>query len=191
MTDQIMQTLYFGVMVTVILGYLLMRNRHQWKRLLGQGLTWVFLIGAVAVGYGLWTDTNIALPRQSVFADEGRIEVPRGRDGHYHLTLIINDVPVPFIVDTGASDIVLSAQDAARVGIDDTGLMFTGRAQTANGAVQTARVRLETVRLGEIEDRFVPAVVNAGEMRGSLLGMSYLGQFETLSISNNTLVLQR
>jgi aspartyl protease family protein len=57
--------------------------------------------------------------------------------------------------------------------------------------VSTARVRLDEVRLGPIADRSVPAVVNGGEMDGSLLGMSYLDRFAEVRISDGELVLQR
>ena len=95
----------------------------------------------------------------------------------YHLTLVINGVPVHTIVDTGASDLVLTRTDAERVGLLLNELIFAGRANTANGRVETAHVKLDKVSLGPIEDRLVPALVNGGEMNRSLLGMSYLSRF--------------
>lgn len=176
----------------VIAWYLIVQNRGALLSLMRHATMWVFIFTTIVVGYGLWTDTQFAgLPRQSVYATEGRVEVPRSFDGHYHVTLEINGVPVPFVVDTGASDMVLSRSDAERVGLDLGELIFTGRANTANGQVETAPVRLADVRLGDIRDAFVPAVVNGGEMRSSLLGMSYLGLFERLEISGNRMVLVR
>ncbi|MEL7344027.1 MAG: TIGR02281 family clan AA aspartic protease, partial [Pseudomonadota bacterium] len=139
----------------------------------------------------LWSDirSDIA-PRQSV-AQDGSITVPRGVDGHYHLTLGLNGEPIDFIVDTGATDIVLTRADAARAGIDLSDLAFTGIANTANGQVRTARARIDTVTLGPVTDRSVPVSVNGGEMEGSLLGMTYLSRFERLEISNGTLILER
>jgi clan AA aspartic protease (TIGR02281 family) len=81
------------------------------------------------------------------------------------------------MIDTGASGIVLSRRDAERVGLDPGSLTYAARAQTANGLVQIAPVRLDTVRLGDFTDTAVPAAVNSGALDGSLLGMSYLDRF--------------
>jgi aspartyl protease family protein len=103
----------------------------------------------------------------------------------------VNGTPVDFVVDTGATDMVLSREDAARIGLDPGDLAYTGIASTANGQVRTARVRLDEVSLGGITDRGVTASVNAGEMSGSLLGMSYLHRFERIEIANGRLILER
>ncbi|MEM1235641.1 MAG: TIGR02281 family clan AA aspartic protease, partial [Pseudomonadota bacterium] len=119
------------------------------------------------------------------------ISVPRRPDGHFYLTLDVNDVPVEFVVDTGATDVVLSDADARRVGIDLENLAFFGQAMTANGPVDIARVTLDSVELGEFRDEQVRASVNSGEMNLSLLGMSYLNRFETLQIQDGRLTLIR
>ncbi len=117
--------------------------------------------------------------------------MPRAPDGHYYLTLEVNGEPVDFVVDTGASDIVLSRDAARRIGIDPERLIYTGRAGTANGEVRTARLRADTIRLGPIVDRDVPVWVNAGRMDTSLLGMAYLQRFDSLRIEDNRLILKR
>ena len=100
-------------------------------------------------------------------------------------------MPVDFIVDTGASNVVLSQQDAERVGIDTDTLIYGGRASTANGEVRTARVMLQDVRLGELDEGSLRAFVNEGELDSSLLGMSYLRRFGRVEITPNMLVLER
>ena len=66
------------------------------------------------------------------------MEVPRSADGHYYLTMEVNGAPIRFVVDTGATELVLSRADAERAGIDTGGLIYSGRAFTANGMVETA-----------------------------------------------------
>ncbi len=107
------------------------------------------------------------------------------------MTLDLDGAPVRFVVDTGATDMVLSRQDAERIGITVDDLAFNGRANTANGTVSTARVWLDEVRLGDNVDRDVPAQVNGGEMTSSLLGMTYLQRYEVLNIANGRLTLVR
>jgi aspartyl protease family protein len=190
--DQTMQIAYLSVLGIAILIGVLLQSRGRIGKVFHQGASWLFIFLGVVVGYGIWSDTSFSrMPQQSVFAKEGRIEVPRSRDGHYHLTLVINDVPVHTVVDTGATYLVLTRADSERVGLLTDELIFAGRADTANGRVETAHVKLESVVLGPIEDRFVPALVNGGEMTTSLLGMSYLSRFTRLEITENRLVLIR
>jgi aspartyl protease family protein len=193
-TDQSMQLLYLVLLGGVVGGYFLLANRRRMGRLLQMAAIWFFIFVGMVLVVGLWEDvTRTALPRQDVMIEDGAavIEVPRQRDGHYHMTLAVNGAPIRFIVDTGASDLVLSRDDAVRAGLDPDGLRYFGRAYTANGEVRTAQVRLDEVRVGDMVDTAVPAVVNQGDMRVSLLGMSYLQEFGRIEIANDTLRLIR
>ncbi|NBC96891.1 MAG: TIGR02281 family clan AA aspartic protease [Deinococcus-Thermus bacterium] len=190
--DQTASFLYLALLGSVLVGYFFLTHRQS----LGQGLRqaglWALIFLGVIAAYGLWTDIQgTVTPRQAVFSDEGRIEVPKSGDGHYHMTLEVNGTPVRFVVDTGASDIVLSAEDARRVGIDPDELAYAGVANTANGRVSTARVWLDEVSLGGVIEERVPALVNGGEMMGSLLGMSYLDRFAEIRIGGDRLTLIR
>ncbi len=127
-------------------------------------------------GYGLWNDLQNDV-QQKALIEGDRIEVPRAPDGHFYLSLDIAGVEVPFMIDTGASNIVLSAADARDIGIDPGSLAYVGEARTANGVVSTARVKLPSVALGPWRDQDVAAYVTSGDMDGSLLGMDYLGRF--------------
>jgi aspartyl protease family protein len=105
--------------------------------------------------------------------------------------LEVNGHPTRFVVDTGATAIVLTRSAAQAAGIDTDDLIFSGRANTANGTVETAPVRLDTLALGDTLDTDVRAVVNNGQMFESLLGMSYLNRYSRIEISNGQLVLER
>lgn len=193
MSDMDLAQLMFLSLLGGALVWGLVRNREIGLRKLLTGATsWAVIFAVVIIAVGLWEDIRRHdLPRQSVIASEGRIVVPRSRDGHYYLTLRINDTPVRFVVDTGASDIVLSRSDAERVGLDLSDLVYVGRARTANGEVRTAPVRLDRIEAGRISDRNVPAWVNSGDMDDSLLGMSYLQRWDSIEIRGGELVLTR
>ena len=119
------------------------------------------------------------------------VEVPRSGDGHYYLTLDIDGTDVEFVIDTGASDVVLTKADAVRIGIDVENLFYSGIANTAKGQGRTARVRLENVRFGEIVDMSCGASGNEGEMDKSLLGMTYLQRYSKIEIGGGKMVLRR
>ncbi|PKQ14134.1 MAG: TIGR02281 family clan AA aspartic protease [Alphaproteobacteria bacterium HGW-Alphaproteobacteria-1] len=182
---------YLVILGSAIGLWFFVQSRESLGKLAQYAAIWgLIFLGAVAV-VGLWGDIRQTVqPRQSVMA-EGRIELPRAPDGHYYLTAEVNGVPLHFVVDTGASQIVLSQQDAGRAGIDTASLVYTGRAVTANGTVRTAPVRLDRVEVGPIRDTNVRAVVNGGEMAGSLLGMAYLQRFSRVEITGGKLVLER
>ncbi|MEP3392850.1 MAG: TIGR02281 family clan AA aspartic protease [Litoreibacter sp.] len=183
--------IYLVLLGSVIGGYFLISNRDRMGEMTRQAALWGFIFVGVIVAYGLWNDiSRTVLPTQSAF-ENGRVEVPLRNDGHFHLTLHVDDVPVQFVVDTGATSVVLTKDDAERVGIDTDALIFGGRASTANGEVRTARVTLENVSLGELDEGDLRAFVNEGELSTSLLGMSYLRRFGSVELTPDLLILKR
>lgn len=190
-TDQIMQLTYLVLLGAAIGGSAIVAGRNNMGKMAQQAAIWALIFVGVIGAYGLWDDiSRNNNPRQSLI-DAQTIAVPRGFDGHYHVTLDINGTKVPFIVDTGASQVVLSQRDAERVGFDLDALTYSGMARTANGMVRTAPVVLAQVSLEGISDTAVSAVVNEGAMDRSLLGMAYLGRFARIEITNGELVLMR
>jgi aspartyl protease family protein len=190
--DQIGSLIYLLLLAAVIGGWFLVANRRQLGRVAQHAAIWVFIFLGAIVAVGLWSDVrDTVAPRQALMQDGAQVVVPMARDGHFYLVLDLNGVPVRFVVDTGATDIVLSAADAARVGIQPENLVFSGRALTANGMVETAPVRIDRVALGGVVDEGVRAVVNRGDLAESLLGMSYLRRFDRLEISGGQMVLER
>ena len=153
---------------------------------------WVLIFLVVIAGVGIWQESLSRFPASQVrIEDTGRIVAERARDGHYHLTLDVNGVATDFLVDTGATDIVLTRDDAQAAGLVIEELNFIGRAKTANGEVRTAPVRLDRVNLGPVVDRNVYAVVNDGQMQQSLLGMGYLQRWGKIEITGGELILTR
>lgn len=128
-------------------------------------------------------------PGTAILVNGDQIELARARDGHFYAILEINGNDVEFIVDTGASNVVLTREDARRIGFDPDDLNYLGRANTANGVVRTATVRLETVSFGGTVVNDVRAAVNDGPMFSSLLGMSYLSRFSRIEIEGTKLRL--
>jgi aspartyl protease family protein len=181
---------YLAIILVAVGGWLMVEFRQRMGQALRMATAWGLIFVGVMAGYGLWSDIrNDIMPSQMVSAS-GEVEVPRAEDGHYYLTLQINGTPVVFMADTGASNMVLSREDARALGIEPDSLRYLGEASTANGIVRTARVTLPVVELGPFRNEDFQAFVNDGEMDGSLLGMDYLGQFR-LEIAENRMVLRQ
>ncbi len=190
--DEFGRLIYLVLLGAVIGGYFFLSNRERMGEMARQASLWGLIFVGVIVSYGLWNDiSGDIVPRQAVFEDGGRIEAPRRDDGHYYLTLNIDGVDVEFVVDTGATSIVLSEQDALAIGINPDNLNFTGRASTANGEVRTARTTLENVRIGDVAEGDLRAWVNEGELETSLLGMDYLQRFDSVQITGSKLIMER
>lgn len=191
-SDDTATLIYLLLLGIAIGGWFFLQSRDSLGKMLQQAMIWGFLFLGVMAGYGLWSDVQRQSVRnQMVQTSSGQIAVPRMADGHYYLTLDINGAPIRFVVDTGATDMVLTQADAQRAGIDPDELSYFGIARTANGRVRTAPVTLDRVRLADFTDTNVAAVVNEGEMSGSLLGMGYLQRWGRIEIAGGELILTR
>lgn len=190
--DEIGRFAYIALIAFAVSGWLMADARKNLGHTLRNLLVWGFIFVGVIGAVGLWEDLKSdVVPRQLIVDGGAKIELPISRDGHYYMTLEANGIPVRFVVDTGATDIVLTRQDAANLGIDLETLAFSSIARTANGVVQTAPTLLKTLSAGGVIDRNVRVVVNGGEMDASLLGMRYLRAFSRIEIADGTMLLER
>jgi aspartyl protease family protein len=105
------------------------------------------------------------------------IVLTAGTNGHFRTTGQINGKSIEFMVDTGASSVVISQADADRLGIDYKNAPI-GMAGTANGVAPLRLITLGAVRIGDVEIANVEAAVIATPMRGALLGNSFLMRFQ-------------
>ncbi|MFK7744131.1 MAG: TIGR02281 family clan AA aspartic protease [Roseobacter sp.] len=184
--------IYLIILGLMVVGWFFTQSRGSWNKSLQQAAAWVFIfLGAIAA-YGLWGDiAQTVRPQQSVFAEENRIVVPRSPNGHYFIQTEVNGAPVLFVLDTGATSLVLTKNDAQAAGLAPDELNYFSRAMTANGEVRTAPVRLDTITLGSVTDENISAVVNEGQMTNSLMGMNYLQRWGKIEITGDTLTLIR
>jgi len=119
------------------------------------------------------------------------VALPRGPGGHYHADAQINGRSIPVMVDTGATLVALSYEDAQAAGIHVRPDEFRYVSQTANGQARFARVTLDQVRIGNVAVHNVAAAVSQpGKLGTTLLGMSFLGQLR-MEMKNGLLVLEQ
>jgi aspartyl protease family protein len=95
------------------------------------------------------------------------------------------------LLDTGASTVVLSANDARAIGIDTTKLRYVIPVDTANGKTLAARITIKSLAVGPIKLRRIEALVaGEGDLRESLLGMSFLNRLRSYEVTGDFLVLR-
>jgi aspartyl protease family protein len=147
---------------------------------------------ALAGGVGPADGGRMSAARAPAPEDSGWNELAIEADwtGHFVAEAWVNGTPIRFLIDTGASAIVLSPEDARRLGFHPAELDFSQRFGTANGVVRGAPVRLREVRIGQFALRDVPASVNERPLGISLLGMSFLGRLRGYMVENDRLVLR-
>jgi aspartyl protease family protein len=119
------------------------------------------------------------------------VEIRVGAHGHYFASVEINGRPIDVLVDSGASIVALSYDDARRAGVYVRDRDYTQLVSTANGQARVAPVVLDRISIGDITVRNVPAAVSEpGSLGTSLLGMSFLGRLQRVEMRAGTLVLQ-
>ncbi|MDD2743670.1 MAG: TIGR02281 family clan AA aspartic protease [Rhodocyclaceae bacterium] len=114
----------------------------------------------------------------TVSADgSGKVILTADSRGHFMAMGMINGTSVKFLVDTGATMVSLGASDARRLGID-TSKGQRGMSSTANGMAPVTKVKLDTVRVGDVTLNNVDALIGQTDMPHALLGMSFLNRME-------------
>lgn len=114
--------------------------------------------------------------------------IPKGQDGHFWANATVDDKAVHFLVDTGATVVVLTEADAQRLGIDKSTLTYDRKVITAMGPTQAAQVTLATVGVGQSVVHNVEALI-IPQGGTSLLGMSFLGRLSRIEATPSSLIL--
>lgn len=139
--------------------------------------------------------TRVSAPKPSrtaAYSTGGEtLVIPPGRGGHYAVDAQINGREIGMLVDTGATLVALSREDAEEIGIAAFQLDYSGRVATANGTARAARVILDEIALGDIVVRDVSAVVIDAPLATSLLGMSFLSRLGGFTVKDGKLILRR
>jgi aspartyl protease family protein len=122
-----------------------------------------------------------------VAADAALVKSP---DGHYWAEADVNGHAVRFLVDTGASDVALTLDDARRLGFEPKALTYGYQVTTAAGPVRAAKVKLDSVAVSGAQVRDVDALVIEKGLKTSLLGMTYLGRLSRIEATPTSLILR-
>ena len=129
-------------------------------------------------------------PGYALESGEHEMVLTESDGGNFYIFGEANGVRVRFLIDTGASDTVLSPADAANIGIDVGALEFSRVYSTANGLGRGAPYMLDSLSVGPISVPNMPISVNQAEMGSSLLGMTFLRRFRSFEIQGRRLILR-
>ena len=183
---------YLALLGMVIASGVFYNYRDRFGTAVQHAAIWVLIFLGATLAYGFKDQlTSQLYPDTAQSVGDRTIALRRADDGHFYARVRINGTEIRFMVDTGATNLVLSQQDARRIGLAMDSLNYVLPTNTANGRVYGAGVVLDRVELGGFVDTDVRAMVNGGRMNDSLLGMTYLDRFRSFSVEGDRLLLSR
>lgn len=161
-------------------------------------LIWGVLGAGLGLGYAYRGELETAalrvrselIPAYATPSGPHELVLSQDQDGGYSVMGAIDGKPIRLAIDTGASDIVLSPQDAARLGVDVGRLNFALHFETANGVGDGAAYTAEALGVGPIRLSNVEMSINRAPMGVSLLGMAFLRRLESFEVKDGRLYLR-
>jgi aspartyl protease family protein len=160
-----------------------------------------FFAVALAIGWFVPADEQEVVPPKAVAVpivseqiddveDTDRVALTRQVDGHFYTEVEVGSGSVRFLVDTGATAVALTGDDARELGLhwseDELGPVARG----ASGMVRGKVIVIDRMQLGNVEARNVRAAIIPEGLDVSLLGQTFLSQISSVNISGNQMVLR-
>lgn len=187
----------FGVALVVVVLLWIPTKKKGWEEFRNVGI-WIGIFVVLIISYGFQHEIGIVakrfqgalFPSYAVSHTDGSVTFQANADGHFYINAHLGKVPVKFLLDTGASSVVLTREDAKRLGVDPSKLYYDKVVNTANGTARAASVKIPRLRVGTIMVENVEAVVNESGLDISLLGMTFLGRLKSYEVVGPILTLR-
>jgi aspartyl protease family protein len=192
-------SLLVKVVVLLFIGALALAFfRDRLSQAIEAAVVWLVIALVLAVGYTYRFELRAVADRvlselvPGHAATRGQsVEIARGNGGNFSVVAEINGARVALVLDTGASSVVLTQDAAKAAGLPLEVLSYSVNIDTANGRTRAAPVTLDQLAVGSIVERAVPALIaQPGQLRTSLLGMSFLNRLESWEVRGERLVLR-
>lgn len=190
---------YHLALIVFIGGAVLVIFRHRISQALEALLFWVVLGFVLVFAYSYRGELRGVgervmaelVPGRAAERSDHAVEIVRGRGGDFQVAAQVNGTRVAMTLDTGASAVVLTQEAAKAAGLPLEVLSYTVQVDTANGRARAASVTLDRLAVGSIVELAVPALVaQPGQLRVSLLGMSFLNRLESWEVRGDKLIMR-
>jgi aspartyl protease family protein len=188
---------YKLILIVFIASAVVVMFRGRFTQAIAAALLWIAIGLALMVGYTYRFELREVGDRVLAefvpghVVEHGRsVEVARAYNGDFDISARINGARVSMVLDTGASSVVLTREDAKAAGLPLEVLAYTVAIETANGRTHAAPVKIDRVAVGGLVERSVDALVaQPGQLKTSLLGMSFLNRLQSWEVRGDRLVL--
>jgi aspartyl protease family protein len=189
---------YKIVLLAFVASAVVVMFRGRFRQAVTAALLWITIALLLLVGYsyryemrGVADRVMAELVPGYVITRGRSVELARASSGDFDVTAQVNGARVAMILDTGASAIVLTREDAKAAGLPLEVLSYTASIETANGRTHAAPVKLDRVAVGGLVERSVEALVaQPGQLKTSLLGMSFLNRLHSWEVHGDRLLLR-
>ncbi len=177
------------LMLLVLVGgaFFTMGNRSQNINML---LIWAGIILVLVLGYRIYERAKFT-PKQ--IADGSyTVTIPYDRRaGGYRVTFDVNGSPIDGVIDTGATELVLTHSDAIKAGIDTQSLSYSMQVDTANGQTFAAHANIDKLNFGDVILNDVDALIAQNDdLSQTLIGMSVLRKFRSFHVSGDEMMIE-
>jgi aspartyl protease family protein len=172
--------------------------RKRFSHALETAMLWLAVALLLVLGYGFQSELRDVSDRLLAEYLPGRamsrsrvVEITRGGQGNFAVAAHLNSARISMVLDTGASSVVLTQDAAKAAGLPIEVLTYTVPIETANGRTRAAPVTLNSLAVGGIVERSVPALIaQPGQLRTNLLGMTFLNRLESWEVRGDKLVMR-
>jgi aspartyl protease family protein len=197
-TDEMASLAYKIGLVVLVGGAVLAIFRQSFTQALVQAMIWVVIALVLVLGYTYRFELYDVGDRVLVELMPGRavshghtVELARAGTGDFRIGTEVNGSRISMVLDTGASSVVLTQDAAKAAGLPIEVLTYTVSIDTANGRTRAAPVTLNSLAVGGIVERSVPALIaQPGQLRTNLLGMTFLNRLESWEVRGDKLVMR-
>ena len=197
-TDDIGSLVYKTILVLFVGAGVVTMFRDRFSQAIETMLFWIVVALVLVVGYTYRFELRDVGERVMAEVVPGRaasrgrsVEIARGNTGDFQIGAQVNGARIPMVLDTGASSVVLTNDAARAAGLPIEMIKYTVTVETANGRTQAAPVTLDRLAIGNVVERSVPALIaQPGQLRRSLLGMSFLNRLQSWEVRGDKLVMR-
>ncbi len=199
-TDSFASLVYFSALLLLVGGGAYTIFYGRFLDTLKSAAIWIGIVALLIAGYNYRGDIvrvvdrmfSIVTPDRDITASiPNHVWVDRNTSGDFNVRVQVNGASLPMLIDTGASSVVLTLEGARAAGLPVDLLKYDITIQTAKGRSHAAAVVLDQLRIGNIVERRVPAlIVRQGDLSMNLLGMSFLQRLESFELRGQQMVLR-
>lgn len=191
--------LFAKIAVLVLVGgVVLSLFRDRFSQAVESALIWVVVALLLVLGYTYRFELREVGDRVMAELVPGRaarvgrtVELARNRNGDFHIDTHVNGSKIAMVLDTGASSVVLTHDAAKAAGLPLEMVKYNVPIDTANGPTRAASVTLDRVAVGGLVERSVPALIaQPGQLKVSLLGMSFLNRLQSWEVRGSKLMMR-
>jgi aspartyl protease family protein len=200
--DQFSRLAYLLAVLVLVTGFGYFFYKSRVGEMIRAVLFWALIALVLALGYSyrfeietmserVLSELLVSRPVTISTGPGATVQVARARGGDFMAQAQVNDATVSMLIDTGASSVVLTQEAAKAANLPLDLLKYDVAIETASGRTHAAAVVIDRIAVGGILERRVPALVSApGELKTSLLGMTFLNRLQSFEISGGRLQMR-